>query len=587
MKKILLSLTLAFSASVSLYAQVVGIGTTTPNPATVLHVDAASSTTKGMLFTGVYNAANGTVPNLGAGSRLMFYPAKGAFRAGVLSAGGSATSWDDGNTGFGSVALGSNNIASGHTSTAMGYYSKASGQFSLAIGAFATASGNSSASLGTGTVAKGATSTVIGLYNDSILTSDQSAVETTTPIFIIGNGNGFDARSNAMVVLKNGNTGIGANPHLQALVHVNTGVTTKAFLVTGEPNLLGAVPSFGGGKRMVFFPSKAAFRAGGAFSTEWDNANIGHHSIAMGYGTIASGAYSVAMGDRSEAAYEASTAFGYQTEATEFASTAMGASTLASGRISTAMGYATNARGYASTVVGLFNDPILGSAQTDVTSTTPLLIVGNGASGALSNAMVVLKNGNVGIGTNAPTGNLVLNDADPILQLQNNGVDKGFVQLSGDHLRMGVNATNPTGNVVFRLNGGDRFTIFPTGNATLTGSLTQNSDARLKKNILPICNAMQQLMLINGYHYYWKGLQQDTDMQAGVLAQELQTVFPELVKQDEAGILSVNYSGLIPYMIQAAKEQQKQIESKQQQIDDLNRRLLKLEDALLQKPLRP
>ena len=47
----------------------------------------------------------------------------------------------------------------------------------------------------------------------------------------------------------------------------------------------------------------------------------------------------------------------------------------------------------------------------------------------------------------------------------------------------------------------------------------------------------------------------------GLLAQEVQKVFPELVKQsaDEEGTLSVNYQGLIPVLINAIKEQQEQI----------------------------
>ena len=51
----------------------------------------------------------------------------------------------------------------------------------------------------------------------------------------------------------------------------------------------------------------------------------------------------------------------------------------------------------------------------------------------------------------------------------------------------------------------------------------------------------------------------------GLLAQEVQKAFPELVKQtgDEKGILSINYQGLIPVLINAIKEQQKELESLQ------------------------
>jgi hypothetical protein len=556
-----------------IYAQAVGIGTTTPNPATVLHVDAAGSTTKGMLFTGTYNDVNGTVPNLGAGSRVMFYPAKGAFRAGVISTGSSATSWDDINVGLRSVALGSNNISSGFTSTALGYFTKASGQMSTAMGAFAVASGGISFSLGSGTVAKGAASTVIGIYNDSILALDQNTIVPTTPLFIIGNGSGDDLRSNAMVVLKNGNVGIGINAtDASALLHVSTGTNyNKGFLVSGAKDLSATVPSLNGGNRMMYYPGKGAFRVGGVFSTEWNNANVGQYSTGIGFGTIASGEHAVAIGYKTEATEKHAMAIGYLTKATGFAATALSYANTASGDGSTVTGFANVSRGFASTVVGTYNDPILSGAEKGISPSTPLFIVGNGASGALSNAMVVLKNGNIGIGSNAPEGNLVLNAAvNPIFQLQNAGIDKGFVQLSGDNLRIGVNGTNPTGNVVFRLNTGDRFTIFPTGNATLTGTLTQNSDERFKQDITPINDALDKVMQLNGYEYHWKPeLQRDSALQIGLIAQNVEKVLPQLVATDKEGTKSVAYQNMVPVLIEAMKMQQQQIQKLEAKIQAL------------------
>ena len=274
MKKHLL-LAVSYLLTTIVSAQI-GIGTTSPNPASVLHISAGSNLTKGFLVTGTYDF-NSTVPDLGAGSRVMFYPGKGAFRAGVVT----GTEWDNANvgqlstalgfntkasylgtaigyhanaegsaaiaigqnstaSGFHSIVLGENNIAPGNNgicignstnaagilsiamgtntaataifSTAIGKNTLATGESSTAIGHYTIASGMHSTALGSYTKAKGYSSTVIGMYNDSILTVNQSSASATTPLFIIGNGDNTGSRSNAMVVQKNGNTGIGITP---------------------------------------------------------------------------------------------------------------------------------------------------------------------------------------------------------------------------------------------------------------------------------------------------------------------------------------------------------------------------------------
>ncbi len=107
----------------------------------------------------------------------------------------------------------------------------------------------------------------------------------------------------------------------------------------------------------------------------------------------------------------------------------------------------------------------------------------------------------------------------------------------------------------------ESFYIQGTGNAWLAGTLTQASDARLKKNIQPLSSALSKLDKINGYTYNWINDQRDTEEQIGLLAQEVQKNYPQLVKQNDNGELSVNYSGLVPVLLEGIKEQQKQIEA--------------------------
>ena len=109
-------------------------------------------------------------------------------------------------------------------------------------------------------------------------------------------------------------------------------------------------------------------------------------------------------------------------------------------------------------------------------------------------------------------------------------------------------------------NPSNAFIVNYDGSATLAGDLTVNSDARLKSNIVSLGNTISKLLLIDGKTYTMKS--NDAIEKIGLLAQEVQKAFPELVKQsgDEEGTLSVNYQGMIPVLINAIKEQQKQID---------------------------
>ena len=134
----------------------------------------------------------------------------------------------------------------------------------------------------------------------------------------------------------------------------------------------------------------------------------GNYSTAMGLGTSANGNYSTAMGQSTDASGNYSTVMGVGTKAGGHISTAMGEQTSAEGYASTAMGYYTAAQPYASLVIGRFN--VISGTTNNWVASEPLFIIGNGAdSSNRANALTVLKNGNVGIGTNEPTAQLDVN----------------------------------------------------------------------------------------------------------------------------------------------------------------------------------
>lgn len=100
----------------------------------------------------------GGIPAEGAGTRLMWYPGKVAFRVGGVT----GEQWDDTNVGRYSVAMGYNTTASEFHSTAMGLSTTASGNWSTAMGSGTTASGLYSTAMGDGTNASGPRSTAMG-----------------------------------------------------------------------------------------------------------------------------------------------------------------------------------------------------------------------------------------------------------------------------------------------------------------------------------------------------------------------------------------------------------------------------------------
>jgi hypothetical protein len=106
----------------------------------------------------------------------------------------------------------------------------------------------------------------------------------------------------------------------------------------------------------------------------------------------------------------------------------------------------------------------------------------------------------------------------------------------------------------------DAFKVMFNGDATVSNDLTVSgdvvvsSDARLKSNIVSLGSTLSRLLLIDGKSYEMKGKQK-----IGVLAQEIKEVFPELVSEDDNEMLSVNYQGLVPVLINALKEQDDKI----------------------------
>lgn len=110
------------------------------------------------------------------------------------------------------------------------------------------------------------------------------------------------------------------------------------------------------------------------------------------------------------------------------------------------------------------------------------------------------------------------------------------------------------------------------------------SDERYKSNIRPLENSMKRIMELNPVNYtFTQPINDQTSSfkefpkqeqkilvynnQTGLIAQDVQKIFPELVASDEKGYLSIDYIGLIPHLIQALQNQNQQIEQLKEQLN--------------------
>jgi hypothetical protein len=126
---------------------------------------------------------------------------------------------------------------------------------------------------------------------------------------------------------------------------------------------------------------------------------------------------------------------------------------------------------------------------------------------------------------------------------------------SGGNLLLGTTTDN-----------GER--LYVSGSIRATGSITANSDVRLKKNIERIENALQKVSEISGYTY---NTIYDEDRHAGVIAQEIDKVLPEIVNKGNDGLMGVEYGNISALLIEAIKEQKVLIESLQAKVEALSK----------------
>ena len=194
------------------------------------------------------------------------------------------------------------------------------------------------------------------------------------------------------------------------------------------------------------------------------------------------------------------------------------------------------------------------------------------------------------------TGNNGLSMNDSQFYIERMGAGSLFTISSGGRVGIGTNLATPQKKLDVRGNasisenliighdatydpGSDRLNVNGSARAN---AYYYNSDAKYKSDITPLTSALDKILKLNGYSYYNK-LSEKNDI--GVIAQEVEKVFPSLVQTDADGYKSVAYGNLVAPLIEAVKELSAKIDElfdkyvdQQAQIDALEARIQALEN---------
>jgi len=148
--------------------------------------------------------------------------------------------------------------------------------------------------------------------------------------------------------------------------------------------------------------------------------------------------------------------------------------------------------------------------------------------------------GYIGINRNTAAG---ANREYMSIEFLEEGVHWGPLVLQGDGGNVGIGTTNP-----------GSYKLYVNGNVAAT-AFYYTSDINLKTNVEPLSNSLEKILSLQGVSFNWKD---SNEPSMGLIAQEVEKIFPEVVSGPE-GEKKIDYARLIAPLIEAIKEQQKEI----------------------------
>ncbi|MBY0427794.1 MAG: tail fiber domain-containing protein [Alphaproteobacteria bacterium] len=196
----------------------------------------------------------------------------------------------------------------------------------------------------------------------------------------------------------------------------------------------------------------------------------------------------------------------------------------------------------------------MGNAVGATTGATGILYMGNSDIANLRN--ITGQNSTMTFNsltvTTDPSGNDITMQSHQNLVLQS--VSGTFIQSPSGA------AISPQDTIVLTVYGGARFYNLESL------KFIYSSDERLKKNIVPLEDSLKKIMMLKGHAFEWKRNDEKT---IGLIAQEVQAVYPELVNKGTDGMLGVDYGKLIAPVIEAIKELKKENDELKVQVQEL------------------
>ena len=216
----------------------------------------------------------------------------------------------------------------------------------------------------------------------------------------------------------------------------------------------------------------------------------------------------------------------------------------------------------------------------------------------VGNVMYVRCDGNVGIGTTSPSakfqvskngnnGSSGLGDYGIVTVASSGQATIGVIHSGDGYANLNLGGTSNFWHISKRLSTDNykleyywydgsgftsRFEFMTNGDFKAGGDIIayKSSDKRLKDNVKTTPNALEKIQSIGGYEFDWNDSQETyKGHDVGVIAQEIEEVLPEAVTTRDSGYKGVQYEKLVPLLIEAIKDQQKQIDELKARLDGI------------------